>query len=447
MMYDLLIQRIDVLQIVNGAPVVLPQHDIAISGQRIAAIAPAISPGLARETLAADGHLATPGFVNSHAHVAMSLFRGVAEDVPIEEWFNGIIWPLETNLTDEDVYWGALLGLAEMIESGVTCVADHYFAMEAIAQAAQEAGVRALLAWTLFSGADERDQLERARQFTQQWHGAAGDRIRVWMGPHSPYTCTPSFLGRIARVARDLGVGIHIHLAETASQVEQSMATYGRSPVMVARDAGLFQTPALVAHAAHLSAEDIAALASDGVAVAVTPKTEMKLGIGVAPVTALREAGVTVALGSDGAASNNTYDILESARLLALLEKMRTGNARCLPIGEALELATAAGARATGWGEEIGAVRVGARADLALVKCDGAHLQPIHNPAATLLYSAQPADVTTVIVDGRVLMRDRTLLTIDKPRVLREVTARMERLTQRPVDQRMAVYPELRSSQ
>ncbi|MCS6887946.1 MAG: amidohydrolase [Chloroflexus sp.] len=441
-MYDLLIQRVDVLQIASGRPIILAQHDIAITGQRIAAIAPAISPGLARETLDGAGHLAIPGFINSHAHIAMSLFRGVAEDVPIEEWFNSFIWPLETNLTPEDVYWGALLGLAEMIEAGVTCVADHYFAADAIAQAVQESGMRALLAWTLFSGADEQDQLARASQFTQQWHGAASDRIRVWMGPHAPYTCTPSFLRRVAQTARELGVGIHIHLAETAAQVAQSMAAHGQSPVQLARATGLFDVPAIAAHVAHVTPEDIATLAAHGVAVAVTPKTEMKLGIGVAPVTAMRSAGVTVALGSDGAASNNTYDVLESARLLALLEKLRLNDARALPIGVALEMATAAGARALQW-DDIGLLQVGARADLALVQLATAHIQPLHDLAAALLYSSQPADVSTVIIDGRVVMRNRELLTIDKPRVLREVAARIERLTQRHTEQRMAVYPDL----
>ncbi len=443
-MYDLLIQHVDVLQIANGAHTILPHHDLAITDRRISAIAPAISSGLAREVIDGEGHLAIPGLINSHAHTAMSLFRGVAEDVPIEEWFNRFIWPLETNLTPEDVYWGTLLGLAEMIEAGVTCVADHYFTTDVIAQAVQESGMRALLAWTLFSGADEDTQLNSARRFTEQWYGAAGDRIRVWMGPHSPYTCTPSFLGRIARTARELGVGIHIHLAETAGQVAQSIATYGRSPVMVAYDAGLFAGPALAAHVAHVSPEDIAVLATYGAAVAVTPKTEMKLGIGVAPVTTMRAAGVTVALGSDGAASNNTYDILESARLLALLEKLRTGNARVMPIGTVLELATVAGAQALHW-EGIGVLQPGARADLALIQYATAHIQPVHNPAAALLYSSQPADVRTVIVDGRILMRDRVLLTIDKPRVLREVVARMERLTQYQLDKRIAVYPEART--
>lgn len=440
-MYDLLITGADVLQLHGREPRLLARHCIAVADGRIAAIAPDISPGLARETLNARRMLAIPGLVNAHAHAAMGLFRGVAEDVPVGEWFNGYIWPMETNLTDEDIYWGALLGLAEMIESGVTSVADHYFAMDEVARAVEESGVRANLAWTVFSGPDEHASLARTVRFVERWNGAACGRITAWLGPHSNYTCTPAFLAAVACEARRLGVGIHIHLAETAEQVAQSLAATGKTPVGVAAEAGLFEVPALAAHVAHASDDDIATMAAAGVAVAVTPKTEMKLGIGVAPVDELLARGVQVALGSDGAASNNGYDILESARLIALLEKHRTGDARALPIGEALTLATSAGAGAIGLAGVTGALREGLAADIVLVRRDAPHAQPVHDPAATLLYSARPTDVDTVIVAGRVLMRGRRLLTINRRRVLREVGRRAGRLTARR-DKGVARYPE-----
>jgi 5-methylthioadenosine/S-adenosylhomocysteine deaminase len=386
--------------------------------------------------------LAVPGFVNTHAHSAMGLFRGVAEDVPIEEWFNDYIWPMETNLSDEDVYWGAMLGFAEMIEAGVTAVADHYFAMDAIARAARDAGLRANLAWTLFSGPEEDAALAQSAAFAEQWHGAADGRIAVSLGPHSPYTCTPAFLARVASLARQLGLGVHIHLSETADQVAQSLAAHGKTPVAVARDAGLFEVPALAAHVAHPSADDIAAMAADGVAISVTPKTEMKLGAGVAPVADLCAQGVTVSLGSDGAASNNSYDLLEAARLLALLEKHRTRDARAMPVGQTLAMLTREGARAMGLGGVTGELRVGLAADITLVRRDAPHAQPLHDPAATLLYSARASDVDTVIVAGQVLMRGRRLLTIDRRRVLREAARRAGRLTARRDDARVAYYPE-----
>lgn len=439
-MYDLLITGADLLQLDGQQAVVRKRHCIAVAGGRIAAIAPAISPGLARETIAARGMLAMPGLVNAHAHMTMGLFRGVAEDLPIAEWFNGRVWPLETNLTDEDVYWGTLLGIAEMIEAGVTAVADHYFAMDEVARAVAETGIRANLAWATFGGPDEQAHLARGAAFVERWHGGADGRIAAWLGPHSNYTCSPAFLAAFAQEARRLGTGIHIHLAETAEQVELSLAATGRTPVAVARDAGLFAGPALAAHVAHPSDDDLAILAAHGVAVAVTPKTEMKLGIGVAPVGRLRAWGVTVGLGSDGAASNNSYDMLEAARLIALLEKHRAQDARALPVGEALALATSESARAIGLGGVTGELREGLAADIVLVRRDAPHAQPLHDPAATLLYSAGAADVDTVIVAGRTLMRGRRLLTIDRRRVLREATARAARLTRHSTG-RMAHYP------
>jgi 5-methylthioadenosine/S-adenosylhomocysteine deaminase len=440
-MYNLLIQDIDILQIDGAAAHILPGHDLAIQGGTIAAIAPTISPTLAHQTLAAPGRLAIPGLINAHAHAAMGLFRGVVEDVPIEEWFNGHIWPMELNLTADDVYWGALLGFTEMIEAGVTAVADHYFAMNAIASAVQQAGLRAQLAWTVFSGPDEEAQLAQSAAFVAEWHGAANGRISAWLGPHSPYTCTPAFLARVAERARQLNVGVHIHLSETADQVRQSRAAHGKTPVAVAYDAGLFQVPAIAAHLAHPEDDDQALLAANGVSVAVCPKTEMKLGIGVAPVADLLQAGITVALGSDGAASNNSYNILEAARLTALLEKHRRQDARILPIGQALALATRDGARALGLAGVTGELRVGLAADLVLLNFEGAHVRPVHDAAAALLYSSCTNDVETVIVDGRILMHERRLLTVDKAAVLREVAARIERITQ-PRNGAVAVYPE-----
>lgn len=440
-MYDLLINAVDILQI-DGADVhFLPRHAIAVAGGRIEAIAPSINPGLARETISGRGMLAIPGLVNAHAHSAMGLFRGAVEDVPVEEWFNGYIWPMEMNLTDEDIYWGALLGIAEMIEAGVTCVADHYFAMDEVARAVEETGLRANLAWAIFSGPDEEAHLARGAQFVERWHGAAGGRIRAWFGPHSTYTCTPAFLARVAAEAHHRASGIHIHLSETAEQVALSLAAHGKTPVAVAHEAGLFEVPALAAHVAHATGADLGLLAANAVAVAITPKTEMKLGLGVAPVGDLRAAGITVALGSDGAASNNGYDIFEAARLVALLEKHARHDARALPIGEALALATREGAKALGLAGCTGELRAGLQADIVLVRCGGPHTQPIHNPAATLLYSTCTADVDTVVVAGRVLMRHRRLLTIDRPRVLREVARRAARLTRRLPGAQIAYYP------
>jgi 5-methylthioadenosine/S-adenosylhomocysteine deaminase len=437
-MYDLLIQG---ARIMTDETTALPAvGDIALQDGRIAALAPQISAGLACQVLQADGLTAVPGAVNAHAHLAMSLLRGVAEDLPIERWFNQVIWPLETNLTEEDVYWGTLLGCLESLRSGVTTVADHYFFADAVAAAVEASGIRALLAPTLFSGPQEAADLVRARQFVAQRDGSAGGRIRAWFGPHAPYTCTPEYLRTIAAAARELQVGIHIHLSETAEQVSACRAQYGLSPVELAARCGLFDVPSIAAHAAHTDAADRRLLAQHGTAVAVTPQTEMKLAIGVAPVTEYQAAGITVALGSDGAASNNHYDLAAAARLIALLEKHRTASALTLPLHEALQLPYRAGAAAVGLAGRIGVLAVGAAADMALYDFNGPQHAPLSDVRAALLYSAQPADIRHVLVDGRIVLQDGLPTQFDQAQVLRETAARRARL-QRPSSGRIAAYP------
>lgn len=439
-MYDLLIQKPAVLQLDGTSAVVLPAHDIAIEDERIAAIAPEIDAGLARTAIAATGMLAIPGLVNTHAHTAMALFRGIVEDVAQADWFNQYIWPMETNLTAEDVYWGALLGLAEMIEGGVTSVADHYFAMDQVARAVEQAGVRGQLAWTIFGGTAAEAELQQTVSFVERWHGAAGGRITTALGPHSPYVCSPDFLARVAQAAQRLNVGIHIHVAEEAEQVEAALTQYGSTPFQILAESGLFTVPAIAAHAAHLSPGDLELLQANGVGVACCPKTSMKLGIGVAPVVEMRQAGIPVGVGTDGAASNNTYDILEAVRLLTLLQKHEQRDAHVFTIGEALALATRDGARVLGLDGITGELRPGMAADIALLCLSPTHLFPPHNLAAHLLYSSRASDVDTVIVAGRVLMQAGRLVTIDKAQVMREVAARTERLVQRHPDQRIQTY-------
>jgi 5-methylthioadenosine/S-adenosylhomocysteine deaminase len=371
----------------------------------------------------------------------MSLFRGAVEDVPIEAWFNEYIWPMESNLEPEDVYWGALLGLAEMIEGGVTSIADHYFATHEVARAVEQAGTRAALAWTIFDRANAKQQRQRMADFVARWNGAAGGRISAWLGPHSPYVCGRDLLAQVARQAQEFGIGIHIHLAETAQQVEQSLAQYGRTPVAIVYDSGLFAVPTIAAHVAHLREGDMELLREHGVGVACCPKTAMKLGSGVAPVAAMRQAGVTVGVGTDGAASNNTYDILEATRLLALLQKHEMRDPQSMPLAEALSLATRDGARVLGLNGVIGELGIGMQADIALLQIEAVHVHPHHNLVAHLLYSAKASDVDTVLVAGRVLMRERRLLTIDKAQVMREAASRRERLTQRLPERRIQTYP------
>ncbi len=416
-------------------------QDVLIQGPRIAAVQPTGQgdPAAAARVIPGSGMAAMPGLINAHAHAAMVLFRGSAEDVSIEEWFNEYIWAMETNLTPEDIYWGAMLAAAEMIEGGITTVVDHYFEMDQVAEAFAAAGLRAHLAWAMF-GQNPREELDQAAAFAARWHGAAEDRIRVWLGPHAPYTCPFAFLQEVAWEAKRLGLGIHIHVSETAEQVQASLERHGVTPIALLERAGLMESRLLCAHAAHATPEDIARMAAHRVGVAHCPKTFLKLAVGIAPVIAMRQAGIPVGLGTDGAASNNTLDLLEQMRLAALLQKHERRDARALPLHEALAMATRDGARALGEEERLGRLAPGCLADLILVRLDGAHVQPVHSVQAALVYSVRASDVDTVIVNGKVLMQGRRLLTLDKEAILRQVRARAERLAQRAHGRRLQVY-------
>ncbi|WP_053202507.1 amidohydrolase family protein [Jiangella muralis] len=440
-MYTLLIRNVTAVDPGDDATRVLPEHDIAITGGRIAAIQPAgrVQSDEADEIIDGTGMAALPGLINAHAHTAMTLFRGSAEDVPIDEWFNDYVWSMETNLTPDDVAWGARLGIAEMIAGGVTTVADHYIEMDVIAEAAEAGGIRAHLAPTMF-GADPRAELAAAEAFAGRWHRAAGGRIQAWLGPHAPYTCPPDFLREVAREANRLGLGCHIHVSESAAQVDASLAAHGVTPIGLLQRLGLTDGRLLCAHATHATPDDIALLAASGAGVAHCPKTFLKLASGIAPVTAMRAAGVPVGLGSDGAASNNTLDILEQLRLAAMLQKHELHDARALPLHSALAMATSAGAQALGQGHELGRLLPGYLADVILLRLDRTHVQPVHDVSAALVYAARAGDVDTTIVDGRVLMRRRRLLTLDETEIMREVGGRAERLRQRGHGRTMQTY-------
>jgi 5-methylthioadenosine/S-adenosylhomocysteine deaminase len=426
----------------RGVPTIARNQDIVVRGNRIAEIRPTgqpPEPGL--DVIDARQMLAMPGLINTHSHVPMVLFRGLAEDVPIERWFNEFIWPLESNLTEEAVYWGMQLGLIEMIEGGVTTVADHYFFMDHVARAVEEAGTRAHLGWAVFASRGLK-VLEETAAFVQRWNGGAGGRITTCMAPHAPYTCDDGFLRASVEHAKRLGVGIHIHAAEEMGQTRASLEKRGMTPIQVLDDTGVLSVPVIIAHGCGLLPEDTARLARyrDHVGIAHAPKTYLKLAMGMTPITSLRKAGIPVGLATDGAVSNNTLDIFESLRLMAMMQKHEASNPEVLPIPEALDIATRGSAAVLGMSDRLGKLAPGYLADLILVDTSGAHWQPPHNLAAGLVYSARASDVQTVMVDGRIIMRDRRLLTIDKARVLSEVATHMERLARRVPEARIQSY-------
>lgn len=365
--------------------------------------------------------VAMPGLVNAHTHISMSLLRNYADDVPLYEWLTQKIWPVEANLTEEDVYWGAMLSIAEMIQSGITCFSDMYFFMEEVGKAAEETGIRGVLSRGTIEEESEalnKEKLDYTRNLYKNWNGKADGRIKVMVAPHAPYTCSPAYLEKIIDLAKELGAGIHIHLSETKKEVEDSFEQYKKSPIKHVYDLGLFEIPTLAAHCVHVSDEDIEILSANGVSVVNNPGSNLKLASGFAPVEKMINRGVNVALGTDGSSSNNNLNMFEEMNLAAVINKAVNESAVSIPAITAIEMATSNGAKALNWEDEIGSIEVGKKADLILVDMNKPHLYPRHNVVSALAYSCQASDVETVIVDGKVLMEKYELKTIDIEKVM-----------------------------
>jgi 5-methylthioadenosine/S-adenosylhomocysteine deaminase len=443
-MHDLIIRNCHALVFSAENKAEIERHqDIIIDAGQIVAVQPTdpAETGQAHELIEARELVALPGLINTHAHVPMVIFRDLAEDVSIEKWFNEYMWPLESNLTEEDVYWGMLLGLVEMIESGVTTVADHYFYMDQAARAVQSAGSRAALGWAVF-GDRGYEALAETAAFVERWQGGAEGRITTWLAPHAPYTCDDDFLRATVAHAQRLGAGIHIHAAEEIGQTKASLAKRGLTPIQVLQETGILEQPTIIAHGCGILPQDIELLRpySDHVGVTHSPKTYLKLGMGLTPIAALRQAGVAVGLGTDGAVSNNTLDIFESLRLMAMLQKHEARDPEVMTISQALQIAFLDSARVVGLADRVGRLAPGYLADIILVDMSGAHCQPLHSITASLVYNSRASDVQTVLVNGQVLMRDRQLLTLDKAEIFSQVKHSMNRLAQRVPNRRIQVY-------
>ncbi|MEU3982759.1 amidohydrolase [Streptomyces sp. NPDC026672] len=396
----------------------------------------------AAERIDARGQVAMPGLVNCHTHAPMVALRGLAEDLPTEAWFNDVVWPVETNLTEKDVELGARLACAEMIRAGVTCFADHYFAMDAVAAVVAECGIRAHLGEAYFSSQGRRGR-EKSVEFALRHRGGADGRITTALAPHAPYTVTDDDLTATAELAREHGLPVHLHAAENRDQTDASLARRGLTPVEVLDRTGLLDTDLLIAHGTGIVDRDLPLLARTGgrTAVATAPRGYLKFGWPTTtPIRALTEAGVPVGLATDGAASNNSLDVWESMALTALIQKSTEGDPRWLTARQALHHAHLQSARALGLADRIGTLAPGHRADIVLVDLTAPHTRPVHDLAATLVHSARSSDVRTTVVDGRVLMRDRELLTLDLPPVLEELESRLPALIDRGHGGRIQEY-------
>ena len=399
-----------------------PIHDayIKIVDDKIEAVGPwqEWATDTEAEVLEARSKLVMPGLVNTHTHAAMVLFRSLGDDYPLYTWLKEKIWPREAKLTAEDVYIGARLAISEMLRSGTTTFADQYFFMDEVAQAVEEGGIRAALSRGLL-GTDEEVEakLEEAVEQGKKWKGKADGRISPMLGPHAPYTLSPSALRQIVTAARHYQLPLHIHVAETRDELEEIEKNYGKRPIAYLVDQGVFSRPVLLAHGVWLDEGEISFLAKQKVAVAHNPSSNLKLASGIAPVAQLQKAGVLVSLGTDGAASNNRLDMFTELRTASLIHKVTNQDPTVLSAETALRMATINGARALGLGDQIGSLEPGKKADLIMVDLEQSHLTPCFNPVSLMVYAARGSDVADVMVNGEWLVREREMVKWDEAQI------------------------------
>ncbi len=364
--------------------------------------------------------VAMPGLINAHTHIGMSLLRNFADDLPLHSWLTEKIWPTEAKLIAKDVYWGSLLSMVEMIQSGTTAFCDMYFFMDEVGKGLEEAGIRGVLTRGLIEENDEvvnKEKLRDTRDLFKNWHGKGNGRIKVMVAPHAPYTCSPDFLLETMKLANELNTGIHIHLSETKKEVEDSFKAFGKSPIKHVYDLGLLDIHTIAAHCVHVDEEDIEIMKEKNVYPVNNPGSNLKLASGFAPVDKMLKKGISVALGTDGSSSNNNLNMFEEINLAAIVNKAVNLDAVSVPAIDALGMATINGAKALDWDDEIGSIEIGKKGDLILTDMDKPHLYPRHNIISSLAYSVQAADVDTVIVDGKIIMEKREIKTLDVEKI------------------------------
>lgn len=430
-MSSLLIRNTTVITL-NDRREILPESSIFIREGEIVALIPAGEPlPPADRVIDGAGQAALPGFINAHTHAAMTLLRGYADDMELQPWLQEKIWPTEAKLQEDDVYWGTLLAIAEMIRAGVTCFNDMYFFYGAATRACREAGMRACLSGVLLGFLpDAEAHLQTAIQWALATKQECAGLVAPMLAPHAPYTCPDPLIKKAVAAAKAAGIGLHTHLSETKREVEESIAQLGVTPIAHMAQLGLFdQSPVVAAHCVWATAADIEILAEGRVGVAHCPGSNMKLASGAAPIAKMLAAGVRVGLGTDGPASNNNLDVLEEARLASLLAKMHGFDPTALKAYDALALATRGGAAALGLEQAIGQLTPGRRADIILVDLEQPHLWPQHDLVSHLIYAARAGDVRTTLVDGQPLMLDRVLQTLDEKEIMAQAAACAQRLT------------------
>lgn len=426
---DLIIQARWVVPL-DDTSAVLEHHAVAIKGETIVAIGPQTEIAqawTAERVVQLGSHVLLPGLINAHTHSPMSLLRGFADDLPLQPWLEEKIWPTEARWMGEAlVRAGARLGVAEMLLSGTTCFSDMYFFPDCIAQVAEETGIRVQLASPVLDfpsawAANSEEYISKATRLCDQYRHH--ERIRICFGPHAPYTVADEPLRKIAMLAEELDIGIHMHIHENSQEISDAMRQSGMRPLSRLKQLDVLGPRLQGVHLTQLTADEIALLAETGVHAVHCPASNMKLASGFCPVTHLLAAGINVALGTDSAASNNNLDMFTEMRLTALVQKGLAADASVAPALQVLKMATICGARALGLDDRIGSLEVGKLADIIALDLNEVHTQPVYDPISTLVYSARSSQVTHSWIHGTAVVEERRLLRLNIAELLAEASA------------------------
>ncbi len=404
------------------------EKNIAIENDKIVKIGEVDTSWVPDQVLDGKDKLAIPGFINTHTHASMTLLRSYADDMQLMDWLQNKIWPIEAKMSSNDIYWGAMLAVAEMIKTGTTTFVDMYSEMHRVAEAVEESGMRAVLSRGMIGVAPNgQEALAESKKLFRDYHQTANNRIRVMLAPHAPYTCPPAYLRQVVDSAKELGAEIHIHLSETLGEVEDCKKQYGKSPIALMEEVGVLDCGVLAAHCVHVSSEDIALMKKYNVRVAHNPGSNMKLASGISPVAKMLSAGISIGLGTDGASSNNNLDMLEEVHLVSLLHKVHHLDPLAIPALTSIKMATEYGAKVAGF-DDIGVLKEGYKADITLFNLNSTQWFPRHDLLSLLVYSANSSHVDTVIIDGKIVLEKGILTIIDEERILYEANKRAQDL-------------------
>lgn len=422
----ILIKDISVLTM-EGESSFLDKANILIDGEKIVKISqdPIDLEGKEVKAINGEGKVAMPGLINTHTHMGMCLFRNYGNDLALTDWLEKAIYPLEAKLETEDIYYGAMLNMAEMMRFGATRFVDMYMFEDEIARACEDIGMGGVLANGFVDFDDVEKKIEKIKENVSKYKGSS--LIDFAIAPHAIYTVCGDNYERLATLSEDLDTLMHTHLSETREEVETAFDKYGKSPVAYMKDLGVFNRPTIAAHCVHVSDEDIEILAEEGVFVSHNPSSNLKLASGFAPIKKMMDRKVVVSLGTDGSASNNSLNMVEEMHLASLLAKGVSGDPKALGAYESLKMATVNGAKAIRR-EDLGMVKEGMTADIAIFDLDGVHMTPMNDPEASLVYSLQGSDCNDLIINGDLVMEDKKIISIDVDALKEEVRARSKRL-------------------